>query len=97
MLTDEQISEVVARCHGGDTSYQPYKLLLKTSREFYRLGWEARGKRDDVLHEVGESAKGWLAKYEDEVRDPSEEEPCKRLVRAVDALIERDGNGDRHA
>jgi len=36
--------------------------------------------------EVVEAAKGWLEKYSDEVRDPSEEYPCKRLVAAVDAL-----------
>ena len=35
---------------------------------------------------VVEAAKGWLTRYEVEVRDPSEEAPCKNLVAAIDAL-----------
>lgn len=44
-----------------------------------------------ALTEVGEAAKGWLTRYEDEVRDESEEAPCKRLVAAVDALNAKKG------
>jgi hypothetical protein len=39
------------------------------------------------LRAVAEAAKAWLVRYEDEVRDPSEEAPCKNLVAAVDALV----------
>ena len=39
---------------------------------------------------VVEAAKGWLERYADEVRDPSEEAPCKNLVAAVDAVLALD-------
>ena len=41
---------------------------------------------NELTHEVLEAAKGWLVAYEEEVRNPEETEPCKRLVAAVDAL-----------
>ena len=66
---------------GGPVAARILVLRGNFSSQIGALRAELRAAR-----EVCEAAKGWLIAYEEEVRNPSEEAPCKRLVAAVDAL-----------
>lgn len=79
----------------GFTENEIRAARLAAADMIERMDHSATNATEAAKNELVEAAKGWLIAYEEEVRNPDETEPCKRLVAAVDAILRSTDSADK--